>query len=132
MHHHGDTLETDTDENVGTLILDATCVSQNISLPQDVNFLNEAREYLKGIVDDLCRRFGSCVKQVERHAVIDKVYEQQKDMYEQKMHSVPDRIVSIIRSCIRPIVRGEVTTPVEFGAPLGNTLRERDIIRNEF
>ena len=33
--------------NSGTLILDATCAPQNISYPQDVNLLNEAREKLK-------------------------------------------------------------------------------------
>lgn len=44
------------DENTGTLILDATCVLQNISFPQDVNLLNEAMENLEGNIDDLCRR----------------------------------------------------------------------------
>lgn len=52
-----DTPEIDTAENNGTLILDATCAPQNISFPQDVNLLNEARENLEGIVDDLHRRF---------------------------------------------------------------------------
>ena len=33
--------------NSGTLILDATCAPQNISYPQDVNLLNEAREKLE-------------------------------------------------------------------------------------
>lgn len=36
-----------------------------------------------------------------------KVYEQQKYMYENKVHSVPDRIVSISQPYIRPIVRGK-------------------------
>ncbi|MBD5534796.1 MAG: transposase [Lachnospiraceae bacterium] len=44
------------DENTGTLILDATCVFQYISFPQDVNLLNEAMENLEGNIDDLCRR----------------------------------------------------------------------------
>lgn len=51
-----DTAGTDTGENTGTLIPDAACAPQNISFPQDVNLLNEAREDLEGIVDDLCRR----------------------------------------------------------------------------
>lgn len=33
--------------NSGTIILDATCAPQNISYPQNVNLLNEARETLK-------------------------------------------------------------------------------------
>ena len=38
---------SDEQENSGTIILDATCAPQNISYPQDVNLLNEARENLK-------------------------------------------------------------------------------------
>ena len=151
-----DMSKTDENENAGTLILDATCAPQNISFPQDVNLMNEARENLEWIVDDLCRRFGHCIprmyrrnarkdylnlakckkrtikkirkaikqqlqyirrnrkyidtlvdsgckltsKQVERLAVIDKVCEQQKYMYENKVHSVPDRIVRDRKSVV--------------------------------
>ena len=38
-------------DNHGTIILDATCAPQNISFPQDVNFLNEGRENLEAIID---------------------------------------------------------------------------------
>ncbi|GFI33783.1 hypothetical protein IMSAGC014_00266 [Bacteroidaceae bacterium] len=41
-------------ENSGTIILDATCAPQNISYPQDVNLLNEARENLEGMIDQIC------------------------------------------------------------------------------
>lgn len=47
---------SDDDDNQDTLILDATCVPQNISFPQDINLLNEARENIEGIIDDLCQR----------------------------------------------------------------------------
>ena len=39
-------------------------------------------------------------------------------MYENGVHSVPDRIVSVSRPFIRPIVRGKAGKPVEFGAKL--------------
>ena len=182
-----DTSETDTDENAGTLILDATCAPQNISFPQDVNLLNEARENLEGIACDLCRRSGHRVprmyrrnarkdylnlarckkrtvkkirkaikqqlqyirrdrkyidalldagcrltpKQAKRLAVIDKVFEQQKYMYENKVHSVPDRIVSISQPYIRPIVRGKAAAPVEFGAKMDLSLDEKGMARIE-
>lgn len=182
-----DTAEPDTGENNGTLILDATCAPQNISFPQDVNLLNEARENLEGIVDDLCRRFDYCVprmyrrnarkdylnlakckkrtgkkirkaikqqlqyirrdnkyigelldtecelipRQAERLAVIDKVYEQQKYMYENKVHSVPDRFVSISQPYIRPIVRGKASAPVEFGAKMDLSLDEKGMAKIE-
>ena len=49
---------------------------------------------------------------------IRKVYEQQKFMYDQQTHSVENRIVSLSRPFIRPIVRGKAGKPVEFGAKL--------------
>jgi IS5 family transposase len=45
-------------ETRGTLILDATCAPQQISYPQDVNLLNEARENLESIIDDICYEFN--------------------------------------------------------------------------
>ena len=36
------------------IILDVTCAPQNISYPQDINFLNEARENLEALVDSIC------------------------------------------------------------------------------
>jgi len=50
--------------------------------------------------------------------VIKELYEQQKYMYENKVHSVSGRIVSISQPHVRPIVRGKVGTPVEFGAKI--------------
>lgn len=41
-------------ENEGTLILDATCAPQDITFPQDINLLNEARENLEGMIDEIC------------------------------------------------------------------------------
>ena len=44
-------------ENEGTLILDATCAPQNIAFPQDINLLNEAREKLESIIDQICAEY---------------------------------------------------------------------------
>lgn len=46
------------------------------------------------------------------------LYEQQLFMYENKKHSIPDRIVSISQPWIRPIVRGKAHANTEFGAKL--------------
>ena len=45
-------------DNQGTLILDATCAPQQISYPQDVNLLNEARENLESIIDTICYEYN--------------------------------------------------------------------------
>ena len=50
--------------------------------------------------------------------VIAELYRQQKQMYDQRSHRISDRIVSIAQPHVRPIVRGQARTPVEFGAKL--------------
>ena len=183
--------DTDTvsePENTGTLILDATCAPQNIAFPQDINLLNEARENLESMIDQICskynfykprmyrenarkaylalakcrKRTGKRIrkaigqqlryinrnlgyidmfvlynnvvlnkKQFERLCVIRELYEQQKYMYDNKTHSVKDRIVSISQPYIRPIVRGKAKAPVEFGAKLDMSIDEKGIARLE-
>ena len=175
-------------ENSGTLILDATCAPQNIEYPQDVNLLNECREKLEKLIDNICDNFNyytprmyrekarkdylsmaKCKKrpakrirkavkqqlqyvrrdlryvdeflalddvqltekQTEMLDVIRKVYEQQKFMFDNKRHSVENRIVSISQPFIRPIVRGKAKSPVEFGAKLDLSVDENGMARVE-
>lgn len=47
---------------------------------------------------------------------IQKIYAQQQYMYDQRSHSVADRIVSFHQPWIHPIVRGKARASVEFGA----------------
>lgn len=54
--------------------------------------------------------------------IIQEVYRQQKEMYDKKLHSVSDRIVSIAQPHVRPIVRGKAGKPTEFGAKLSVSL----------
>ena len=57
-------------------------------------------------------------RQMERLDTICTIYEQQKYMYDNHTHSVPDRIFSVSQPFVRPIVRGKAGKPVEFGAKL--------------
>ena len=50
--------------------------------------------------------------------VIAEVYRQQQWLWSNNKQSIPDRIVSITRPHIRPIVRGKAGTAVESGAKL--------------
>ena len=54
----------------------------------------------------------------ERLCTLQTLCDQQKQMYETRTHTVEDRIVSISRPYLRPIVRGKAKAPVEFGAKL--------------
>lgn len=53
-----------------------------------------------------------------RYWVIQHLYEQQWEIYRGKSCLCDDRIVSISQPYVRPIIRGKLTKPVEFGAKL--------------
>ena len=54
--------------------------------------------------------------------VINTAYAQQKLMYDTKIHSCTDRIVSIFQPHVRPIPRGKTKAQIEFGSKLGVSL----------
>lgn len=51
--------------------------------------------------------------------VIHEAYRQQREMYTNKSHSTPNRIVSIHQPHVRPMVRGKAGADVEFGSKIG-------------
>ncbi len=53
-----------------------------------------------------------------RYWVIPHLYRQQREMYRNKTRRCDDRIVSISQPYVRPIIRGKLDKPVEFGAKL--------------
>ncbi len=70
-------------------------------------------------IDEMLKTGGELPpKKAERLKTLHKVYGQQKYMFDKKVHVVPDRIVSISRPYLRPIVRGKAKADVEFGAKL--------------
>ena len=54
--------------------------------------------------------------------VINELYRQQLWMYENRKHSISDRIVSLYQPHVRPIVRGKAKSNVEFGAKVSISL----------
>jgi hypothetical protein len=54
--------------------------------------------------------------------VIQTVFDQQKEMYDERKHQVSDRIVSISQPHVRPIKRGKAKAQTEFGAKLSIAL----------
>jgi hypothetical protein len=70
---------------------------------------------LKGIEDQYQKQLDLAKGYYIKIKIIRKVLKQQQEIFETGK-SVPDRIVSISKSYIRPIVRGKEVKPVEFGA----------------
>ena len=78
--------------------------------------------YLKrnlGVIDQMLSKGKALSKQQQKRLeTIRALYKQQKTMYDNKVHSVKDRIVSLSQPYLRPVVRGKAKNPVEFGAKL--------------
>lgn len=70
-------------------------------------------------------------KYINCYLTILKLYEQQKYMFDNKTHSVENRIVSISQPYLRPIVRGKAKSPVEFGAKYDVSIDEKGHARLE-
>lgn len=61
-------------------------------------------------------------KEREYLETIKKIYAQQLYMYENRTHTVEDRIVNLHQPYVRPIVRGKEKSKVEFGAKIQGSL----------
>ena len=64
-----------------------------------------------------------------RYWVIQHLYEQQWQMHQSGSRRCDDRIVSISQPYVRPIVRGKLNKPVEFGAKLSVSLNGKGLAR---
>jgi len=64
-----------------------------------------------------------------RYWVIQHVHDQQWQMYRNKRRRCDDRIVSISQPYVRPIIRGKLNKPVEFGSKLSVSLTDEGIAR---
>jgi len=98
------------------------------AIKQQLQYIRRDRAHIDKMIGEGCELTP---RQANRLSVIDKVYEQQLYMYENKTHTVKDRIVSISQPYLRPIVRGKAKAPVEFGAKLDLSLDEHGIARIE-
>jgi hypothetical protein len=70
-----------------------------------------------GYIDGLMKNYDKLSsKQKTELETIKVLYEQQKQMIDNRTHTVEDRIVSISQPYVRPIVRGKAAAKTEFGA----------------
>lgn len=63
-------------------------------------------------------KFPSSKRDQKIYWVIQLLYEQQQTMYDEKTHSIKDRIVNIYQPYVRPIARGKDKAATEFGAKI--------------
>jgi len=84
------------------------------SLRKQLGYVGRDLSHLDRVLQTLPDGIG------ERHmtylSTIRTLFEQQKEMYDKRTHTVENRIVSLHQPHVRPIVRGKAAAPVEFGA----------------
>ncbi len=166
------------------MMVDATVFPSNIRYPTDTGLLNDAREWLVKVIDELCKELGKRVrtykrvarktyltltkkknktvkeirrgkkrilqfvrrnirqlnelleemteirydargKVIERLKVVEKIYEQQRELYREKTRQIKDRIVSLHQPQVRPICRGKAGKKTEFGPKGALTLVDK-------
>jgi len=96
-----------------------------IGIKQQLNYLNRNLNNIDKIVDDNDMILNALdAKQYKYLLVIKELYRQQLEMYQERKHSIPNRIVSIHQPHIRPMVRGKQGKNVEFGAKINVSLQE--------
>lgn len=80
------------------------------------------------------QEYGYCTepKEDEMIKVIRELYQQQKEMFDSKSNRCDHRIVSLQMPFIRPIVRGKVPVPTEFGPKIDLGVDEEGNSRVEF
>lgn len=83
------------------------------ALRRQLAYVKRDLRYLEQFMSDGYAMIG---KDIDLYLTIIKLHEQQQYMYDNRVHSVEHRIVSISQPWLRPIVRGKVKEPVEFGA----------------
>ena len=93
------------------------------ALRRQLGYVKRDLGYLEQFMSDGYAMTG---KAVGLYLTIIRLYEQQQYMYDNRVHSVEHRIVSISQPWLRPIVRGKVKAPVEFGAKVDKKQEYQD------
>jgi hypothetical protein len=91
------------------------------AIGQQLRYLKRNLGYIESMAEEGSLKYLS--KRLYRLLLIIKeLYRQQLWMYENRTHSISDRIVSLYQPHVRPIVRGKAKSPVEFGAKVSISL----------
>ena len=99
----------------------ATIRKQSAYIKRDIKYLETY----------MAEGYAPTLKEISLLMTIYRLYGQQLYMYQNNVHSVEKRIVSISQPWIRPIVRGKRKAPVEFGAKFDLCIDDSDLGRIE-
>lgn len=93
------------------------------AIRKQLGYLGRDIRYILDMLDpELGKPIGLSAKELRIFWIIQEIYRQQEEMYQEKKNRVADRIVSISQPYVRPIVRGKAAHPTEFGAKISASL----------
>lgn len=89
------------------------------AIRKQLNYLRRNIRTINELLDSFnTPRWPLTFKQLRLFWIIQHVYRQQQQMYDERSKKIADRIVSIPQPHVRPIIRGKAGKDVEFGAKL--------------
>jgi len=83
---------------------------------QQLQYVKRDLGYVNDLVEKHLQLSGLSKRDWQLLRVIAEVWRQQNEMYQNKVHSIEDRIVSIYQPHVRPIPRGKDKATTEFGS----------------
>lgn len=90
------------------------------AIGKQLNYVSRNLKSINNLLDKIgCIAFPLKHRDQQIFFVIQRIYEQQREMHKEKTHQCNDRIVNIYQPYVRPMVRGKAKAAVEFGAKLG-------------
>lgn len=92
-------------------------------LRKQLGYVHRNLEHIEQLVKEVTL-LPLSAKQYQNLLVVGELYRQQEEMYASRSNRIDDRIVSIAQPYIRPIVRGKLKSPVEFGAKISASVVE--------
>jgi len=98
------------------------------SVKRNINYVEKMMPDAEVLV--LGKDYPLTQKDLDTLKIIKALYAQQKEMYDNKTNTCPNRIVSIDQPHVRPIVRGKQNARVEFGSKIGASLDNGFILIN--
>lgn len=112
------------------LIKSQKCAKEKVraAIRKQLNYVRRDLGYLENYMEE---GYALPQKYIECYLTIQKFYEQQKYMYDNRTHSVENRIVSISQPYPRPNGKENAGAPVRFGARYGVSVDEKGHARLE-
>ncbi len=89
------------------------------AIGQQLRYLRRNLGHIEKMLNAIgSQRFPLSLRDQRIYWVIQHIYNQQHQMWQNKVHSIPHRIVNIYQPYVRPILRGKDKAKVEFGAKI--------------